>query len=62
MKKKDIKQLANKIFILEQKLHEATQVKDIQSYIKEIEIIMEGLSLEEGLELNDIVISLFQKQ
>ena len=58
--KKDIKKLANQIFNLQLKLQKATQDKEIKSLMRQIEIIMESLSLREGLELNDTVMELFK--
>lgn len=58
--KKDIKKLANQIFNLQLKLQKATQDKEIKSLMRQIEIIMESLSLKEGLELNDTVMELFK--
>ena len=62
--KKDIQKLAQEIFELEKqadKFSKLDQHKNLQEVLKKIEIIMESLTLEEGLILNDAVINLLEK-
>lgn len=62
--KKDIQKLAQEIFELEKqadKFSRLDQYKNLQEVLKKIEIIMESLTLEEGLILNDAVINLLEK-
>lgn len=61
--KQEIKKLANRIVELEkqaQKFSEAGEDKSLQAVLSEIEIILESLSLQEGLELNDTVINILE--
>jgi len=58
--KKEINELAKEIADLELKIKSSAQDKSLQSYMRRIEIIMESLSIKEGLELNDAVIKLLE--
>ena len=58
--KEEINELAKEIADLELKIKSSAQDKSLQSYMHRIEIIMESLSIKEGLELNDAVIKLLE--
>ncbi len=58
--KEEINELAKEIADLELKIKSSAQDKSLQSYMRRIEIIMESLSIKEGLELNDAVIKLLE--
>lgn len=58
--KEEINKLAKEIADLELKIKSSAQDKSLQSYMRRIEIIMESLSIKEGLELNDAVIKLLE--
>lgn len=58
--KEEINELAKEIADLELKIKSSAQDKSLQSYMNRIEIIMESLSIKEGLELNDAVIKLLE--
>lgn len=62
--KEEIKELAYQIYKLEkqaQKFNKQGEVKRVQDMLSKIKNILETLSLREGLELNDIVLELFDK-
>ena len=59
--KKEIEELAYEIASLEMKMQNTKEDKLLQSYIRKIENIMESLSLKEGLDLNDAVIKILNK-
>lgn len=54
--KKDINKFANEIADLELKIQSANSHKDTEKYMYRIEEIIEGLSLGECIELNEVVI------
>ena len=59
--KKEIKELAQEIAQLEKIIEQGSfQDKHVKSAMSRIEIIMESLSLKEGLELNDAVIKILK--
>jgi uncharacterized coiled-coil DUF342 family protein len=59
--KQEIKKLAKEIAELELKIQTDGLDKTDSSVFRRIETIMESLSLEEGLELNDAVIEILEK-
>jgi hypothetical protein len=59
--KQEIKKLAKEIAELELKIQTDGLDKTDLSVFRRIETIMESLSLEEGLELNDAVIEILEK-
>ena len=59
--KKELKALAQEIAQLEKIIQKGTvEDKNVKSAMNRIEIIMESLSLTEGLELNDNVIKILK--
>lgn len=59
--KKELKKLAQKIAQLEKIIEKGSfEDKSVKSAMNRIEIIMESLSLKEGLELNDTVINILK--
>lgn len=59
--KEELKKLAQEIAQLEKIIEKGSfQDKSVKSAINRIEIIMESLSLKEGLELNDTVIKILE--
>ncbi len=59
--KEELKKLAQEIAQLEKIIEKGSfEDKSVKSAINRIEIIMESLSLKEGLELNDTVIKILE--
>lgn len=59
--KKELKKLAQEIAQLEKIIEKGSfEDKSVKSAMNRIEIIMESLSLKEGLELNDTVINILK--
>lgn len=59
--KQELKKLAQEIAQLEKIIEKGSlEDKSVKSAMNRIEIIMESLSLQEGLELNDTVINILK--
>ena len=58
--KEEINALAKEVAELELKIKAAGMGKCVQSQMRRIETIIESLSLQEGLELNDTVIKILE--
>jgi hypothetical protein len=59
--KEELKKLAQEIVQLEKIIQKGSiEDKSVKSAMSRIEIIMESLSLQEGLELNDTVINILK--
>lgn len=58
--KEEIETLAYEIASLEEKIKNTPKDKSVQSYMRRIENIIESLSVEEGLMLDQIIINMLE--